>query len=398
MDELKIEYLPVDALKPYERNTKIHRAADVKKIEESIRRYGFDDPIGIWGEDNLIVEGHGRLQAAKRLGMETVPVIRLDHLSDQERREYAIVHNKTVELSAWDYENLQAEVPKLDLSGFEFEWPKHFWGEKELADNDEYDEFLEKFEAKKTTDDCYTPPLVYDAVRDFAVRYFGLEGRQIVRPFFPGADYTTEEYPEGCVVIDNPPFSIVSEIVRFYMKNKIDFFLFAPGLTLFSIASGTAKYFPVAASVTYENGARVNTGFVTNMGEYKIDTEPELWRAVTYANKLSQMKPEEAQLPVYEYPDELLSSARFKAYAERGVDVKIKNAVFCRELESQKEAGKAIYGGGFLCSSENARKIREAKMNAERIAIELEKVESKKTVWPLSERERAIVDSLGAKP
>lgn len=70
MDELKIEYLPISALKPYERNARRHEKKDVDAIAASIEYAGFNDPIGIWGSENLIVEGHGRLYAAQKLGME----------------------------------------------------------------------------------------------------------------------------------------------------------------------------------------------------------------------------------------------------------------------------------------------------------------------------------------
>lgn len=116
--ELKIEQLPVSALKPYERNTRKHTAKDVGKIAESIKLYGFNDPIGIWGPECLVVEGHGRLQAAQLLGLETVPVVRLDHLSEDQRREYAIAHNRIAELSSWDRDLLKLELQGLDLSTF----------------------------------------------------------------------------------------------------------------------------------------------------------------------------------------------------------------------------------------------------------------------------------------
>lgn len=80
----------------------------------SIDRFGFDDPIGIWGKDNLIVEGHGRVLAAKKLGMTEVPCIRLDHLTSQERRAYALAHNKTAELSSWLDDVLKEELSDLD--------------------------------------------------------------------------------------------------------------------------------------------------------------------------------------------------------------------------------------------------------------------------------------------
>jgi ParB-like chromosome segregation protein Spo0J len=99
MDNLKIEYLSVDELEPYEKNTRKHQKEDISQIVKSIKKFGFDDPIGIWSDHNVIVEGHGRLMAAKKLGMKEVPVIRLDHLTDEQRRQYGIMHNRTAELS-----------------------------------------------------------------------------------------------------------------------------------------------------------------------------------------------------------------------------------------------------------------------------------------------------------
>ena len=70
--------------------------------------------------------------------------------------------------------------------------------------NTTYEQFIEKFKPKKTTDDCYTPPLVYDAVCSWARRYLDIGDRPVVRPFWPGGDYEQFDYPEDCVVIDNP--------------------------------------------------------------------------------------------------------------------------------------------------------------------------------------------------
>lgn len=122
MDKLKIEYLSVDDLTPYENNTRRHVDYDVDQIATSIEKYGFDDPIGIWGEDNTIVEGHGRLEAAKQLGLEEVPIIRLDHLNDEQRKEYAIMHNKTAELSNWDFSMLEKELEGLNLDDFDVDF------------------------------------------------------------------------------------------------------------------------------------------------------------------------------------------------------------------------------------------------------------------------------------
>ena len=120
--ELKIEYLPIKALKPYEKNTRKHQKKDVDNIARSIEKYGMCDAIGIWSDDNIIVEGHGRMLACKQLGMTEVPCVRLDHLTDEQRREYAIAHNATAELSEWDLDILPDELAELDLSDFDFDF------------------------------------------------------------------------------------------------------------------------------------------------------------------------------------------------------------------------------------------------------------------------------------
>lgn len=120
--ELKIEYLPIKALKPYEKNTRKHQKKDVDNIAKSIEKYGMCDAIGIWGEQNIIVEGHGRMLACKQLGMTEVPCVRLDHLTDEQRREYAIAHNATAELSEWDLDILPDELAELDLGDFDFDF------------------------------------------------------------------------------------------------------------------------------------------------------------------------------------------------------------------------------------------------------------------------------------
>lgn len=119
MNELKIEYLSPEELTPYENNTRKHTPTDIEGIKKSILADGFNDPIGIWGKDNLIVEGHGRQLAALELHLEKVPVIRLDHLTDEQRKEYAIRHNRSAEMSAWDFETLQEELAALDISGID---------------------------------------------------------------------------------------------------------------------------------------------------------------------------------------------------------------------------------------------------------------------------------------
>ena len=127
MENLKIEYIPVGKLKPYEKNARKHKDFDVDAIVRSIEEFGFSDPIGIWSDKNIIVEGHGRLLAAKKLGMTEVPCIRLDHLTDEQRRAYALAHNKTAENSEWDLELLPLELEEIvdiDMTQFGFDVPE----------------------------------------------------------------------------------------------------------------------------------------------------------------------------------------------------------------------------------------------------------------------------------
>jgi len=122
MEHLQIEYLPVKALKPYKNNTRRHEKMDVDNIARSIEKYGMNDAVGIWGSENIIVEGHGRVLACKQLGIKEIPCVRLDHLTEQERREYAIAHNATAELAEWDMDILPEELFDLDLSDFDFDF------------------------------------------------------------------------------------------------------------------------------------------------------------------------------------------------------------------------------------------------------------------------------------
>lgn len=125
--ELKIEYVNPKELRPYERNARKHEEEDIEGIKASIRRFGFRDPIGVWGKKKTIVEGHGRQIAALELGLDKVPIIRLDDMTDEERRAYALAHNKTAELSSWNDILLKTEIldiETIDMSEFGFSLPE----------------------------------------------------------------------------------------------------------------------------------------------------------------------------------------------------------------------------------------------------------------------------------
>lgn len=120
MEHLYIEYLPIATLKPYENNAKEHPQEQIDQIIESIRQFGMNDPIAIYGDEHLIVEGHGRLLALQQMGAIEAPTIRLDHMTDEQRKAYTLVHNKTTMNSGFNLEILNQELESIDIDMTEF--------------------------------------------------------------------------------------------------------------------------------------------------------------------------------------------------------------------------------------------------------------------------------------
>ena len=262
----------------------------------------------------------------------------------------------------------------------------------------EYQEFTDKFKPKLTTDDCYTPDNIYEVVRSWVFGHYGLSAdTPVVRPFWPGGDYQAEEYPDGCVVIDNPPFSILGEIEAYYLDAGIPFFLFAQGTTLFK-PDKRIHYVIVGESVTFANGASININFVTSLGDYLIETAPDLYQRLKEANK-ANLRETVKEMPKYAYPIEVVTAARCNYYAAHGTAYRVRpeEAHFVWKMDDQKRDGKAIFGGGFLLSERAAAERAAAEQAAaERAAAEQAAAESASaTVWALSEREREIIRSLG---
>lgn len=394
--ELEVVRVPVGSLRAYEGNAKRHTRKQLDAVEASIKEFGFANPVLAWHDDRgeaVIIAGHGRVEAAKALGLDEVPTVFLDHLDDAQRRALTLADNQTTMMTGWDMDTLKAELDALGDSfdmgdfGFDFNFDLGDGGwdgtalSTEGREGDEgYDEFTEKFEPKLTTDDCYTPDEVFQAVKDWACAEYGIDPDSCVRPFYPGGDYERYDYPEGCTVLDNPPFSIMSKIIDFYEERGIPYFLFGPGLSLFS-GNRPCNYLVPGAIVTYENGAKVNTGFVTSYGDWKIDTAPELAQAVADA-----CEQEPSAQNTYEYPAEVVTSALIMKIARRGIRFRVKDAecAFVRSLDGQKATGQGLFGGGFLISPEAA---------AEKAAAERKEADSLYVIG-LSERERALVESL----
>jgi hypothetical protein len=249
----------------------------------------------------------------------------------------------------------------------------------------DYDAFVEKFKPKKTTDDCMTPDNIYSAIVRWAADEYKIDPTKIVRPFWPGGNYEEFDYPDGCIVLDNPPFSILSKIARDYIDNGIKFLLFAPSLTLFTTRN--VCHLVVGVGVEYENGAVVATSFITNLDAAEVRSVPELYQRIEAASEQNQ-KEKSVQLPKYEYPKEVLTAAMVQRYSKYGVSFTVmpEQCHFTRALDSQRPAGKAIFGAGYLLS----KKAAAEKAAAEKAAAEKAAVNR----WSLSDAEKEIVRGL----
>lgn len=135
---MTIEHLATSSLVPYARNAKRHEPAQISKLCGSIREFGFNNPVLI-DNDNGIIAGHGRVMAAQSLGLETVPCIRLGHLTDTQRRAYILADNRLAEIGGgWDEEMLKLEL--ADLAALDVDVAEIGFGAEDLADLEMEDE------------------------------------------------------------------------------------------------------------------------------------------------------------------------------------------------------------------------------------------------------------------
>lgn len=119
--QLVVEEVATEELIPYAHNAKVHTNEQVDQIVKSIEEFGFNDPIAVWDNpegETEIIEGHGRVLAAKKLGMDKLPIVRLNHLSDEQRRAYTHIHNQLTMNTDWDLQTLEADIAEMP----EFEW------------------------------------------------------------------------------------------------------------------------------------------------------------------------------------------------------------------------------------------------------------------------------------
>ena len=359
-------------------NPRTWTADDVRRTEASIQ----EDPDFLEDRPLLVVvdvpgnyvvfAGNLRCEAVTRLKMRAVPCVL--YTPEGPEDELAIVRRAMKDngsFGSWDYDALGNEWGDLPLK----EWGVPTWESEKAgvpghglsSEGKEgaggYDAFVDKFKAKLTTDDCYTPAPIYDAVVAWVESVCGpIDRAKIVRPFFPGGDYQRADYPDGCIVIDNPPFSIYAEIVRWYLDHGVRFFLFGPHLTL-KVRGADVTYVVCGQGVTYENGAVVNTSFVTNVPEledYRIYISTALYRSIGEVDHELQKK---ADLGRYKRPAELWTIPVLSKIAKGEVDFGIKKEE-CEEvsnIECLKEMGKSLFGGGISWDQQRREKQRREK-------------------------------------
>ena len=140
--KMELKEIKISEIKPYEKNTKKHPEEQIENVMESIRQFGFVQPL-VLDDKNVIVIGHCRFEAAKKLGMETLPCYIAKDLSEKQIRRLRIIDNKSNE-SAWDYINLDFELADLDFDGFSFDF-----GHELTHDEDFFDGLLTEAEQKE---------------------------------------------------------------------------------------------------------------------------------------------------------------------------------------------------------------------------------------------------------
>ena len=145
MSELQLKYIPIDEIKPYENNPKENDRA-VPYVAESIKEFGFKNPV-ILSKDNVIVAGHTRIKAAKELGIEKIPCVYADDLTEEQIKAYRLADNKVSEIAEWNFGKLEEELADLEIDMSQFGWNEFELDMLEKGDITpaEYDEDISEY-------------------------------------------------------------------------------------------------------------------------------------------------------------------------------------------------------------------------------------------------------------
>ena len=250
---------------------------------------------------------------------------------------------------------------------------------KTKADFYDYDAYVAKFKKgsnRKTTDETYTPEDVYNCVVDYVDTIYPLEGHVVVRPFYPGGDYQAYNYPPNGVVIDNPPFSILSKIVRYYIGRGIPFFLFANSITSSSIARFGATVFHISRYIRFVNGAKINVCFVSNLTpQWAVVCASSLSRSIS-SQPSQQLKYKGVKK--YVYPPNFFKFSDFQLISSLEEDTAFPSSGVVPSLV-HLEWRKGLFGHSLLLSDDMAKiamgKIEKARNARAKLAHKIELTE-----------------------
>lgn len=255
----------------------------------------------------------------------------------------------------------------------------------------EYNEWLDKFKPRHTSDDCFTPSNIYTVIKDMVCKRWSIDPATVCRPFYPGGDYEHFDYANR-VVIDNPPFSLTHEIVMFYTARNIPFFIFCSGRTPLPFGARSADVTCVItfSNIVYDNGTKVPTSFLTNLenSDVLIETWPALYDELEKANLAQAKKLGTETRPRTKciYPKNLFSLASLSQIHDVPITIHRKQAALVQAANEY-----SIYGNGILVSDDTADMLIRAREQHELMKKQRERQ------LTLSPEQMQIVDRLNGK-
>lgn len=213
-----------------------------------------------------------------------------------------------------------------------------------MSKAEDYLNYISKFEKKLTTDDTFTPPAVYEVVQRWVCNRYGIEESKIVRPFYPDGDYRSEDYNDK-IVVDNPPFSILGQIIDYYKSVGVKFFLFAPGLSSFHYLKKNISVVCTYTTLAYDNGAKICTSFLTN-----LEPEPAVFTSKELKDDLEETQQKKKNCIQNIYPRGCYTASHLSIASDKGVDVYIKYSKDDVVKAMRDEEGNEVqmYGAAIL--------------------------------------------------